>query len=519
MESGEEEEEEVRAEEEEGSEGRGGGGGGDGSGPGFGPGQGGGPGGGGPGGGGGGGNAPGAAGAAAVAAAARKKQEANKPNSAAIPAAPGAPGSTPGAPAPPKAPMGAVGGKDNTARGRQKKPLHWGKVPMNLVNQSFWPTLDEGNVRLDEEEIDELFGVDVVERFQIAAAEVKPEVLTHKRKHNVNILLANLKMSAEDIKDVVRVPTYKELEAGTLQALLLVCPTQEEEMLLANNQNIRAEVDRTDAFMMDLADMKGLRGKILCALAAKTFNDEAVDVIRNMDTFAMMPVEVINSEKLARVLEAILALGNFLNSGTARGGAHGFKLEALNMLSTVKDAKGNTLLDYLVYMIERDQPSLLPIDDMPTLGRCKELSLEAISEDVKALLDSVTNVSDQIKQIGDDETLAAFKAEMEVFAEEAIKVREEIVSLEGLMRQKLQSMMQHFGERNKMSRGRQEDVLRMLREFCTDSENAVARAKERREEQRKKAARQEGRNAGNASAPPPPPPALATTEENGAAEE
>lgn len=501
----------------------GGGGGGHGPGGGFGPGGGGGghgngPGGGGgdgtgigPGGGrgpgmgpgGGAGNAPGAAGAVAAAAAARKNQAATG-TAAKVPGV----GGTPNAPTTPKAPVGQVAGKDNAARGRQKKPLHWAKVPMNLVNQSFWPTLDEVNVRLDEEEIDDLFGVDVVERFQMAAAEVKPEVLPHKRKHNINILLANLKMSADEIKNVVRVPTYKEMEAQTLQALLVICPTPEEEMLLAQNANIRGEVDKTDAFMMDLADLKGIRGKILCALAAKTFNDEAVDVIRNMDTFAMIPVEVMNSEKLGRILESVLALGNFLNSGTGRGGAHGFKLEALAMLSTVKDARGNTLLDYLIFMLERQNPGLLPLDDMPTLARSKELSLEAIGEEVQALLESVTNVSEQIKQIGDDATLGAFKEEMIVFAEEATKVREEIVSLRGLMMQKLQSMMTHFGERNKMSRGRQEDVLRMLRDFCSDITAGMARGKERDERARKLAAKNEGRKLANAPVRGPPPEVL-----------
>lgn len=481
--------------------GAGGGGPGEG-GAGYGPGGGGGPGG-GPGGAPGDGSGPPGAtrsagamgGAAAAAAAARKNQETSN-----VVGGPGAmsPTDMPGdAPSAPKAPVGQVAGKDNTARGRQKKPLHWAKVPMNLVSTSFWPTLTEANVRIEEQEIDDLFGIDVVERFQIAAQEVRPEVLPHKRKHNVNILLANLKMSAEDIKDVIRRPTYKDMDPATLQALLLVCPTQEEEMLLAQNANIREEVDRTDAFMMDLADLKGLRGKILCALSAKTFNEEAVDVIRNMDTFAMIPVEVVNSEKLARVLESILALGNFLNSGTGRGGAHGFKLEALAMLSTVKDAKGNTLLDYLIYMLERDHPGLLPLDDMPTLARSKELSLEAIGEEVQALLDSVTNVSEQIKQIGDDETLSAFKLEMEVFAEEATKIREEIISLRALMMQKLQSMMQHFGERNKASRGRQEDVLRMLYEFTTDIESGLVRAGELRERQRKQAAKEESKRTGN----------------------
>jgi len=473
-----------------------GGGYGDGTGgDGYGPGEGGGPGGGfGPGGGGAGrgpgagGNGPGAKGAAAAAAAARKKQEANADP---LKAGGGAAGLD-GAPAAPKAPVGTVAGKDNAARGRQKKPLHWQKVPMNLIAASFWTSLDDKSVPLDEEDIDSLFGVDVVERFQIQAAEVRPEVLPHKRKHNINILLANLKMSADTIKDMVRVPTYKEADPGNLQALLLVCPTPEEEQLLNQNANMKDEVDKTDAFMMELAQLPGLRGKILCALSAKTFNEEAVDVIRNMDTFAMIPMEVMNSEKLAKVLETVLAIGNFLNSGTGRGGAHGFKLEALAMMSTVKDAKGNTLLDYLVSTLQRNAPGLLPLDDMPTLARSSELSLEAIGDEVQALLESVGNVSDQIKQIGDNAELATFKAEMEVFAEDAVKVRDEIVSLRGLMMQKLQSMMTHFGERNKMSRGRQEDILRMLREFATESQSAMARIAEREERMRKQAAKAGG---------------------------
>ncbi|KAI0565346.1 dishevelled associated activator of morphogenesis [Gracilaria domingensis] len=395
----------------------------------------------------------------------------------------------PSEPPVPKPPVGNLQAKANEARGRKKKPLHWAKVPKNLLKGTVWTTLEDGSIPLKEDEIDELFGVDVAPQF-IAEAEVaKPEVLPHKRKHNVNIILANLKMSAEQIKDVVRVPTYKEMESGSLQALLMICPTQEEEQLLMQNQNIMNDVDKTDRFMMELAQLPGLRGKVLCGLAAKTFNEEAVDLIRNMDTFAMIPIEVQNSPKLNKILEVILALGNFLNSGTGRGGAHGFKLEALAMLATVKDSKGDSLLDYLVKILKQDHAHLLPLDDMPTLEKSATISLDAIGENTQALLDSVTNVAEQIKLIGDDPSMVSFKSEMVTFSEEANKVREEIVSLRALMMEKLQLMMAHFGERNKASRGRQEDVLRMLREFCAELLTGIANYEEKFERKAKKAAK------------------------------
>lgn len=423
--------------------------------------------------------------------AAEKAKKADDPKS--VDGKPVAPdGTTPEAPTPvpPKPPTSDVlQAKENEARGKKKKPFHWAKVPKNLLKDTLWLTMEDGEVRLDEEEIDDLFGIEVAAAFAVEAEEAKPEVLPHKRKHNVNIILANLKMSANEIKDVVRKAAYKEMEAASLQALLLVCPTAEEEQLLLQNMNIRDQVDRTDAFMMDIAEMPGLRGKILCALAAKTFNDEAVDVIRNMDTFAMIPVEVQKSTKLNKVLEVILAIGNFLNSGTARGGAHGFKLEALAMLSTVKDSKGDTLLDYMVSVLRKDFPHILPLDDMPTLERSSTISLDAISEDVQSILDTVTNVSEQIRGIGNDESLRTFRQEMESFEEEAKKVREEIVSLRALMMDKLQNMMGHFGERNKAARGRQEDILRMLREFVEELRQAVVRIEEKEQREHKKAAK------------------------------
>ena len=356
-------------------------------------------------------------------------------------------------------PSGPIAGKDNAARGRQKKPLHWAKAPMNLLSGSVWPALEEAEVRLGEEETDELFGVHAAERFPLSMQqEVKQEMLPRKRKCNINILLANLKMSSDAIKGVARAPTFKSLEPQTLSALLLICPDLEEEQLLQKSLELKGKADGGDAFMMELSDLKGLRGKILCALSVKTFNEEAVDAIRSMDACAMIPVEAMNSEKLKKASQAILALGSFLSSGAGRGGACGFKLEALAMLSAAKGARGGALLDYLMRMLERDAPGLLPLDDMPTLPRSAEMPLEAIGEGVANLLPSVANATEKISQIGEGQTLAAFKAEMEALAGEAAKARDEIASLRGLMMQKLELMMGRFGERSKKPRARQEDL-------------------------------------------------------------
>ncbi|KAJ8882033.1 hypothetical protein PR048_018521 [Dryococelus australis] len=69
--------------------------------------------------------------------------------------------------------------------------------------------------------------------------------------------------------------------------------------------------------------------------------------------------EVARSRRLRRLLELVLALGNYMNRG-ARGNASGFRLASLNRLADTKSsaAKGTTLLHYLVEILENKVCSL-----------------------------------------------------------------------------------------------------------------------------------------------------------------
>ena len=62
--------------------------------------------------------------------------------------------------------------------------------------------------------------------------------------------------------------------------------------------------------------------------------------------------EVARSKKLKKLLEIILALGNYMNRGP-RGNAVGFRISSLNRLADTKSSsKNTTLLHYLVDILE-----------------------------------------------------------------------------------------------------------------------------------------------------------------------
>ena len=63
--------------------------------------------------------------------------------------------------------------------------------------------------------------------------------------------------------------------------------------------------------------------------------------------------ELVNSKKLKKVLEMVLAFGNFMNRGN-RGNAYAFKLSCLNRMVDTKSSteKEMTLLHYVVKTLE-----------------------------------------------------------------------------------------------------------------------------------------------------------------------
>jgi hypothetical protein len=89
-----------------------------------------------------------------------------------------------------------------------------------------------------------------------------------------------------------------------------------------------------------------------------------------------------DNQIMARILELVLNIGNFLNQGTASGSAFGFRVDVLTKLKDTKSPikSDYSVLHYLCYFIEKKKPKLLNLPE----------SLVAIN---KATAEYVTSIS------------------------------------------------------------------------------------------------------------------------------
>ena len=85
----------------------------------------------------------------------------------------------------------------------------------------------------------------------------------------------------------------------------------------------------------------------------KTRDERLGDIRPHVENVLHACKELVSSKKLRKVLEVVLAFGNYMNRGN-RGNASGFRLTSLNKIVDTKSSmsKDMTLLHYLVKTLE-----------------------------------------------------------------------------------------------------------------------------------------------------------------------
>ena len=248
------------------------------------------------------------------------------------------------------------------------RPLHWGKLPDIKVPGTIWVDtslsdgigLDDANAGLDTAALEEAFGLGgrarTVSRPEaepaggVTAKKKKEEVqlFDMKRSNNVAIALSRIRLSDEQIKEAVLDPVAHPLSVEQISALLGVLPTAEEVETIKDYAGEASALGRVEHFFLVLADIERLQARLQALQAEKQFMPQWETLSEEIHTVVTATEQVRNSPALKSVLLRVLALGNYLNGTSARGGAYGFKLSDLAKLVQVKSADSKTtLLHYL----------------------------------------------------------------------------------------------------------------------------------------------------------------------------
>uniref|UniRef100_A0AAY5KKN2 Formin-like 3 n=1 Tax=Esox lucius TaxID=8010 RepID=A0AAY5KKN2_ESOLU len=264
---------------------------------------------------------------------------------------------------------------------RIKKPIktkfrlpifNWTALKPNQINGTVFSEIDDERVleELDVERFEELFKtkaqgpvVDLsgpkTKVSQKAANKVS--LLDANRSKNLAITLRKANKSTEEICKAIQTFDLKALPVDFVECLMRFLPTEAEVKLMRQYERERRPLDvltDEDRFMLFFSKIERLTQRMNIITFVGNFSENINMLTPQLNAIIASSASVKSSPKLKRMLEIILALGNYMNSGK-RGSVYGFKLQSLDLLLDTKSTdRKMTLLHYIAVVVKEKYPEL-----------------------------------------------------------------------------------------------------------------------------------------------------------------
>ncbi|KAK4289787.1 hypothetical protein Pmani_037267 [Petrolisthes manimaculis] len=391
----------------------------------------------------------------------------------------------------------------------QLRAFNWSKMPEGRVGGTIFDKLDESCLYkfMDLEDIDRTFDASAIRKAggegEKTLERIKSQkmhqisFLENRRQQNCTILLSKLKMTNEElVKVLLKMDSDGELAPDMVEQLLKFTPTVEEKTMLEEHQDEMDTLARADKFLFEISKIEHYEERLRCLLYQKKYRERLGECEPRMTAVSMATRELTNSKRLKKLIEIVLAFGNYMNKG-ARGGAYGFRMSSLNKLTDVKASSNRsiTLLHYILRVSDKQWRDVLRLDDdFPSLKEAAKVNITELEKEMCGLREGLSFIEREVawhRGQGSPPPGDRFRLAMNEFSALA---RDKFTNLEAqftLMRSQFEGVTKLFGEDSKTSQpedffGTFDSFIDTFRDVKKDLENM--RKKEEEEERKKKEA-------------------------------
>ncbi|CAK4130139.1 unnamed protein product [Aphanomyces euteiches] len=358
------------------------------------------------------------------------------------------------------------------------RAFFWTRIPVNVVQSTVWQSLNDNNVPLENFDLEWMFRKNAEGKKEEDTFKKKKEntavlLLDSKTQQNVGIAITRFKLTPQEVKAGILALDPSIVGVDHLSSLIALAPTLEEQDILKNYDGPVEVLGAVEKFFLEMLTIPRYTQRIKCFRFSLQFEHRILETQAQMDTLSSATDQIADSKKFRAILETVLAIGNYMNGGTARGGAYGFKIDALAKLHTIRGVDPKvTLMHYLARHLEEHQPELISfVSEVPHIPEAKRLSLDQIKADINMCNTELAMLQGQV-QASKNETNPEdmFYTKMAPFAREAAEVMDEVTREYAQIETSFTELVSAFGEDARKFGAM--DFFSVLDEFTTELKKA-----------------------------------------------
>ncbi|XP_052770325.1 formin-like protein isoform X2 [Mya arenaria] len=355
------------------------------------------------------GSGVGAAGAAGASGAVVAPPPPPPPPAPVMPPPPPPPPPAPGGMAPPPPPPAPGAGPPGPNSMTIKKKiqtkyrlpvLNWTPMRPQQVRGTVFADLDDEKLYrvIDFNEFEETFKLGVIGGLK--GGDTTPKTLKRKKPESITLLEPNrmrnvaitrrkIELSNDEIIRAIVNIDLKVLSIDMVDIFQTVLPNEQEIKAFKMYERDRKPVDMLsdeDKFMLQLTKVDRLSQRLQVMSFIANFHDDIHHLQPQINAIIAASMSLRNSPKIRKLLEIILAFGNYMNSAK-RGAVYGFKLQSLDMLMDTKTAdKKLTLMHFLVDTVQLRFSDILNFEsELRFIEKAALVSMENMTTDIHML--------------------------------------------------------------------------------------------------------------------------------------
>ncbi|XP_015232524.1 PREDICTED: delphilin [Cyprinodon variegatus] len=277
------------------------------------------------------------------------------------------------------------------------------------------------------------------------------EILSHKKAYNASILIAHLKLSPEELRQVLMNLNTDRLEPAHIKQLLLYAPDEEEVKQYERFEQDPAKLSEPDQFIFQMLMVPEYKTRLRSLHFKTTLQERTEEMKVAFDYIYKASVELKSSKKLAKILEFVLAMGNYLNNGQPKSHrTTSFKINFLTELSTTKTVDGkSTFLHILAKSLCQHFPELLnfPADllTVPLAAKVNQRAITTELNDLHTTVQDIRTACQKIPATAEDH----FASVMSSFLENSHPAIQSLESLQSRAMEEFSKVASYFGEDSK----------------------------------------------------------------------